>query len=111
MQTGTGQTAHTKNLIFPWATGTTLAAAINTALGVRGVTWAAYFSPSNSALATPNLKQPLIRIVTAATNGTLGDGTGTFPLVTNQPYGPYTTEDTSTLTYVGDASASVHIEC
>lgn len=108
MQTGTGQTAHSKPLIFDWATGTTLAAAIASTLSARTTTWTAFFGGD---LVSPNLRMPLIRVVTAATNGTIGDGTGTFPLVTNQPYGPFTIEKADTLTFTGDAVAKVFIEC
>lgn len=112
-QTGTGQTAHNKTFILPWATGTTLAAAIATELGLRGTTWANTFTVTSGTLQTPFLRMPLIRIYTGAADGTLNDGTGATnaPLVQSQWFGPITVEDTSTLKYTGSSAATVMIEC
>lgn len=111
-QTGTGQTAHTKNFILPWATGTTLAAAVATELTARGEggTWATLFGPN---LTTPRTRMVLVRFWTAATDGTFGDGTGTstIAMTQNQMYGPFTAEDLSTYKYTGSSSARAIIEC
>lgn len=116
-QSGTGQTAHTKTFILPWATGTTLATAIATEITLRGGggTWSSTFSQSTGStqLIQPYLRMPLIRIYTAAANGALSDTVGatTAPLVQSTWFGPITLEDTSKLTYTGASSATVLIEC
>jgi len=114
-QTGTGQTAHTFPMIFSWASGVTLDAAIAAELTTRSTTWGAKFStaPGSTQLVRPWLRMPLIRIYTSAANGVLlDDQAGTnAPLVQNQWFGPITIENTSYLSYTGASSAVVFLEC
>lgn len=116
-QSGTGQTAHTKIFICPWATTTTLATAIATEITLRGggATWSSVFSasPGSTQLVSPYLRMPLIRIYTAATDGVLNDTVGATnaPLPQSTWFGPITLEDTSTLKYTGSSAATVIIEC
>lgn len=102
MITGTQGTGHSKPIIFPWATGTTLKAALDTTIAARGTTWAALLdSPS------PMLRMPSIYVRTAATDGTLGDGVNTIAMSQNLTIGPLDLTDPATLTYTGASSASV----
>ncbi len=102
MITGTQGTGHSKAIVFPWATGTTLKAALDTTIAARGTTWAALLdSPS------PMLRMPAIYIYPTVAGSTLGDGVNTFPLVHNGILGPLDLTDPATLTYTGASSASV----
>lgn len=112
-QSGTGQTAHNDLFICTWATGTTLATAIAAEITTRASTWGTTFSTAAGPLSSPFLRMPLIRIYTAAVDGTLNDTVG----VTNAPltqfawFGPITLDDTSQIKYTGSSSATVFIEC
>lgn len=99
---GVGNTGHTKVRIFTWATGTTLKAAIDTAVAARSTTWAAFTdSPAST------LRMPAIYVRTAATDGALGDGTATIAMTQNLTIGPFDLEDPAAIRYTGTSAATV----
>jgi len=112
-QSGTGQTAHNDLFICTWATDKTLAAAIAAEIHTRASTWGDTFTTAAGPLSQPYLRMPLIRIYTAAADGTLNDTTGATnaPLVQSTWFGPITLDDTSQIKYTGSSSATVFIEC
>ena len=99
---GVGNLGHTKVRIFTWATGTTLKAAMDTAIAARSTTWAAFTDAPASTL-----RMPAIFIRTPAADGTLGDGVATIPLTQNLTVGPFDLETPLSLTYTGSSSAVV----